>query len=78
MNARTLRWPLKYHCVTGNSDNLSFDAAGIPAVSFYSGHHEDANRPTDDPEKLDYEKATKISQLVYQVTMELGNRERPW
>lgn len=78
VNGRTLRWPLKYHCPTGNSDNISFDAAGIPAVSFYSGHHEDANRPTDDAEKLDYEKTQRISQLVYEVTMELANREKLW
>jgi hypothetical protein len=55
-----------------------FHAVGIPAVSFYSGHHEDVNRPTDDPDKIDYEKAQKIAQLVYEVTMEVGNRQVLW
>jgi Zn-dependent M28 family amino/carboxypeptidase len=78
VNARAVRWPLKYENPVGNSDNLMFHAVGIPAVSFYSGHHEDVNRPTDDPDKIDYEKAQKISQLVYAVTMELANREVLW
>jgi hypothetical protein len=78
VNARTVAWPMKYECDTGNSDNLMFHAVGIPAVNFYSGHHDDVNLPTDDPEKLDYDKAEKISRLVYEVTMELGNREHLW
>jgi hypothetical protein len=78
VNSRTVAWPLKYQNPVGNSDNLTFHAMGIPAVSFYSGHHEDVNLPTDDPEKLDYEKAEKIARLVYEVTMELGGREMLW
>lgn len=78
VNARTVAWPLKYESPTGNSDNLVFHAVGIPGVSFYSGHHDDVNLPTDDPEKLDYEKAGKIARLAYEVTIELGNREVLW
>jgi hypothetical protein len=78
VNARTVGWPMKYECTTGNSDNLMFHAVGIPGVNFYSGHHEDVNLPTDDPDKIDYEKAEKISRLVYELTMELGNREDLW
>jgi hypothetical protein len=78
VNAATLDWPMKYHCDTGTSDNLMFHAAGIPGVCFYSGHHDDVNMPTDDPEKLDFEKAEKISRLAYELTMELANREVLW
>jgi hypothetical protein len=78
VNSRTVGWPLKYESPVGTSDNLMFHIVGIPAVSFYSGHHEDVNLPTDDPEKLDYDKAHKIAQLVYEVTMELGNGETLW
>ena len=55
-----------------------FHAVDIPAVLVYSGHHDDVNLPTDDPEKLDYEKAQKISRLVYELTLELGNAEVLW
>jgi Zn-dependent M28 family amino/carboxypeptidase len=78
VNSRTIVWPLKYQSPVGTSDNLMFHAVGIPAVSFYSGHHEDVNQPTDDALKLDYEKAQKISQLVYEITMELGRRQTLW
>jgi hypothetical protein len=78
VNRRTVAWPLKYQNPIGNSDNLMFHLVGIPAVSFYSGHHEDVNRPTDDPDKVDYEKAQKIAQLAYEVTMELGTRQQLW
>jgi hypothetical protein len=78
VNARTLRWPLKFESATGNSDNLTFDFKGIPGVSFYSGHHEDVNRTTDDPEKLDYDKAEKIARLACALTEALGNEALPW
>ncbi len=78
VNARTVAWPLKYESPTGNSDNLMFHAAGIPGVSFYSGHHGDVNLPTDTPDKIDFEKAEQISRLVYEITMELGNRDVLW
>jgi hypothetical protein len=78
VNAATLAWPMKYTCQTGSSDNLMFHAAAIPGVCFYSGHHDDVNMPTDDPEKVDYDKAEKISRLAYEVTMELANREVLW
>jgi hypothetical protein len=78
VNGRTVQWPMKYECVTGNSDNLMFQAFNIPAVCFYSGHHADVNLPSDDVEKLDFEKMQRISQLVYEVTKELGEREPLW
>jgi hypothetical protein len=78
VNARTLGWPLKYQSVTGNSDDLAFIMKGVPAVSFYSGHHEDVNRPTDDPEKLDYDKMEKIARLACELTWALGTGPLPW
>jgi hypothetical protein len=78
VNSRTVEWPLKYESPIGNSDNLMFHAVGIPAVSFYSGHHDDVNRPTDDADKLDYEKAEQIARLVCEITMELGNKPTLW
>jgi len=78
VNDRTVRWPLKYENPSGNSDDLSFHFMRVPGVSFYSGHHDDVNRPTDDAEKLDYDKAERITRLAYEVAMELGNAALPW
>lgn len=80
VNERSVRWPLvfkKYHQIRGGSDHLSFHERGIPAVFFFSGHHEDLHRPSDDPEKIDYEKMQKVSQLIYELVMEFGNRDGP-
>jgi hypothetical protein len=78
VNSRTVRWPLQYENPLGVSDNIVFDAVHIPAVNFYSGNHADVHEPTDTPDKIDYKKAQKISQLVYEITMELGNRDPLW
>jgi len=80
VNKRTNSWPLEFKKLTdfpGGSDHLSFLDKGIPAVFFFSGHHQDLHRPTDDPEKIEYDKMQKISQLVYELTMELANKEEP-
>ena len=62
--SRTINWPLKYERARNapgvGSDNLVFNAVGIPGVFFFSGAHEDYHRVTDDPE-IDYEKVQKIS-----------------
>jgi hypothetical protein len=82
VNARTVNWSLKYERAPNapgvGSDNLVFDAIGIPGVFFFSGAHPDYHRVTDDPEKIDYEKVQKVSQLVYELTMEIGNKETLW
>jgi len=82
VNSRTVNWPMKYERAKNApgvaSDNLVFDAIGIPSVFFFSGAHKDYHRVTDDPEKIDYEKVQKISQLVYELTMEIGNKETLW
>ncbi len=38
----------------GGSDYINFFNAGIPALNFFSGVHEDYNMPTDDAEKINY------------------------
>ncbi len=82
VNRRTVNWPLKFERPRNapgvGSDNIIFDMKGIPSIFFYSGSHRDYHRPTDDADKVDYEKVTAISRLVYELTMELGNRDTLW
>jgi hypothetical protein len=77
VNARTVGWALRFEhpLGLGDSDHRAFEALGIPAVNFYTGRIPDTHQPTDTPDKLDYEKAAMIAQLVYEVAMELANRE---
>jgi len=42
-----------------SSDQISFEAAGVPAVQFFTGPHADYHRPTDTPDKIDAEDLKK-------------------
>jgi hypothetical protein len=77
VNARTVKWPLDFESLEGSmsgSDHYQFHLKGIPTAFLFSGRHDDLHAPTDDAEKLDYEKMQRLSQLIYEVTTDLGNR----
>ena len=44
----------------GASDHASFYAAGLPVLFLFTGAHEDYHRPSDDPEKLNYQGMAKV------------------
>jgi hypothetical protein len=56
-------------------DHFSFYKNGIPVVFFEDGGTADLHKTTDDPEKIDFAKLQKVSQLVYALVMELGNTD---
>jgi hypothetical protein len=79
VNERTVRWPLDFEThesSMGGSDHINFHRRGIPTAFLYSGRHEDVHGPADDAEKIDFEKVERLSQLVYEVAAELGNRDK--
>ena len=45
----------------GSGDQAVFIEAGIPAVQFFSGNHEDFHRPGDTFDKLDYGGLTRVA-----------------
>lgn len=57
------------------SDHFNFARKGIPAVFFFNGVHEDYHQPSDEVEKIKFEKAARIAELVYEVTIALANAE---
>lgn len=60
------------------SDHWNFGRLGIPFVFYFTGIHEDYHRPSDEVDKVNFEKYTKITQLIYQNTLEIANSpERP-
>lgn len=80
VNGQPPLWPLVFQpqkAAPGVSDHLSYMVHGIPGVFFCSGPHADVHRPTDDADKIEYDKMEKISQLAYALTMELANRDIP-
>ncbi len=48
------------------------------AETLFAGHHEDVNLPTDDAEKLDYDKAWHVATLACALTRELATRRELW
>jgi aminopeptidase N len=58
-----------------SSDQVSFVAAGVPAVQLFSGPHADYHRPSDTPEKIDPEGLEKVASVAKEVIEYLAVRE---
>ncbi len=56
------------------SDHYNFAKNNIPAAFYFDGIHEDYHKPTDDPDKIDYDLLQKRTQLVFATAWELANR----
>ncbi len=60
------------------TDVTAFYPKGIPVLSFFTGSHENYNRPTDDPETLNYAGMQRIAQFAQNIILDLvKNPERP-
>ncbi|MCW8980886.1 M20/M25/M40 family metallo-hydrolase [Altibacter sp.] len=55
----------------GPSDHTSFYLADIPVLHFFTGQHEDYHKPSDDPEKLNYEGMEAVANLIFGVIADL-------
>ena len=56
------------------SDHYNFAKNNIPVIFYFTGVHKDYHRPTDDVEKIRFEKTAKITRLVFATAWELANR----
>jgi hypothetical protein len=59
------------------SDHYNFARKDIPALFFFSGVHEDYHRPSDEVEKIDGDKASRIAKFAYYLAHEVANRREP-
>jgi len=57
------------------SDHYNFAKNGIPVIFYFTGVHEDYHKPTDDIEKINFDKMVTIDRLVFFTAWELANRE---
>ncbi|UCC85295.1 MAG: M20/M25/M40 family metallo-hydrolase [Gemmatimonadota bacterium] len=57
------------------SDHFNFARKGIPAVFFFNGVHADYHRPSDEVDKIKFEKASRIARLVYEVALAIANAD---
>jgi len=70
------RWPEER--IFYRSDHYHFARAGVPVLFFTSGTHPDYHQPTDSPDRVDAEKASRVARLVFQVAaLAADDPERP-
>jgi Zn-dependent M28 family amino/carboxypeptidase len=55
------------------SDHYNYAQRGIPIIFYFDGVHEDYHRPSDTPDKIDYQKMEKITRTVFLTALELAN-----
>jgi len=57
------------------SDHVTYARNGIPIIFFFTGTHEDYHRPSDEIDKIDFEKMEKISRTIYALAWALAHGE---
>jgi hypothetical protein len=57
------------------SDHYSYAAKGIPVIFFTTGLHPDYHANTDDVSKIEFDKMTRITQLIYETARRVANLE---
>lgn len=61
------------------SDHYNFAKNDIPIIFYFNGVHEDYHKPTDTPDKIEYDLMAKRTKLVFLTAWEIANRnERPF
>ena len=56
------------------SDHYNFAKNKVPVIFYFTGVHEDYHKPTDDIEKIMFDKQSQIVKLVFFTAWELANR----
>jgi Tol biopolymer transport system component len=59
------------------TDVTAFYPKDIPVVSFFTGSHEEYNRPVDDAETLDYDGMERIGNFAKLMILDLAKRAEP-
>ena len=57
------------------SDHYNFAQHNIPVIFYFNGEHEDYHKPTDTPEKINYNILELRTKLIFATAWQLANRE---
>jgi len=61
----------------GGSDEVMFFMRGIPAVLITSGYsHPDYHQPSDEPDKINYDRVREAARLIYALAVSAANAEK--
>ncbi|MEP3209796.1 MAG: M28 family peptidase [Maribacter sp.] len=58
------------------SDHYNFAKNNIPIIFYFNGTHDDYHRPTDTPDKINYDLLKNRSQLIFHTAWEVANRNQ--
>ena len=56
------------------SDHYNFAKNGVPIIFYFDGIHKDYHRPTDTPDKINYDIMAKRAKLVFYTAWDMANR----
>jgi hypothetical protein len=59
------------------TDVTSFEGAGVPSLSFFTGAHADYHRPSDTADKINYEDLDRVAAFAARIAVRLTEAERP-
>lgn len=58
------------------SDHYNYAQKGIPIIFYFDGVHEDYHRPSDSPDKIDYQKYEKVTRSIFATAWTLANTQK--
>jgi Zn-dependent M28 family amino/carboxypeptidase len=58
------------------SDHFNFARRDVPAIFFFTGTHEDYHAASDHVEKIDLDKITRVTRLIFHYANEIANDVR--
>lgn len=56
------------------SDHYNFARRGVPIIFYFNGTHADYHRPTDTPDKINYDLMEKRARFIFHTAWEMANR----
>ena len=56
------------------SDHYNFARYGVPIIFYFNGTHADYHKPTDTPDKINYNLLSKRAQFIFYTAWEMANR----
>ncbi len=59
------------------TDSASFNQAGVPTLNFFTGTHVDYHKPSDTPEKINYEDLDRVIRFAAAMTRRIASLEEP-
>jgi Zn-dependent M28 family amino/carboxypeptidase len=57
------------------SDHFNFAKKGVPIIFYFDGIHFDYHKPTDTPDRINYDILAKRARLVFYTSWDIANRD---